>query len=208
MQCFSDADADFILALSAPGENMQEAALQPVEDEAYNVFRTLPEFVFAIEQYIKQNIPVTIGDNAYANGGETELLAMLNRKGLLFELAGYAGWNTSSNTIGTAIAQGVRYLYCGDDATHREFLILRYIEDVGYCSCVRKKVTDLRLPEFDMNYFDVRESRGVVSEIVKEELHLFTRTALDSIIGHILIEDVYMPWRRMFEVGLVVKYVD
>ena len=208
MQCFSDADADFILALSAPGENMQEAATQPVEDEAYNVSRTLPEFVFAIDQYVKQNKPVTIGDNAYANGGEAELLAMLNRKGLLFKLAGYAGWNTSSNTIGTAIAQGVRYLYCGDDPTHREFLILRYIEDVGYCSCVRKKVTDLRLPDLNMNYFDVCEQRGVVSEIVKEELLLFAKSALDSIDGHIQIEEVYMPWRRMFEVGLNVKYID
>jgi len=208
MQCFSDADADFVLALSAPGENMREAAAQPVEDEAYNVSRTLPEFMFAIDQYIKQNIPVTIGDNAYANGGETELLAMLNRKGLLFKLAGYAGWNTSSNTIGTAIAQGVRYLYCGDDSIHREFLILRYIEDVGYCSCVRKKVTDLRLPEHNMNYFDVREQRGVVSDIVKEELLLFTKMSLNSIEKHILIEEVYMPWKRMFEVGLNVKYID
>ena len=208
MQCFSDSDADFILALSAPGENMQEAAIQPVEEESYTVSRTLPEFVFAIDQYIKRSIPVTIGDNAYANGGETQLLAMLNRKGLLLKLAGYAGWNTSSNTIGTAIAQGVRYLYCGDDLNHKEFLILRYIEDVGYCAWVRKKVTDFRLPKLDMNYFDVKEKKGIVSDIVKEELILFTYNALDSIKGHIHIEDVYMPWKRMFEVGLNVKYID
>lgn len=208
VQCFSDSDADFIVALSAPGANMQEAAVQPVEDEDYTVWRTLPEFVFAIEQYIKRNIPVTIGDNAYANGGEAELVAMLNRKGLLFKLAGYAGWNTSSNTIGTAIAQGVRYLYCGDDLTHKEFLILRYIEDVGYCSCVRKKVTDNRLPALNMNYFDVKEKQGIVSNIVKEELLLFTQTALNSISKHVEIKRVYMPWRRMFEVGLNVKYID
>lgn len=207
VQCFSDSDADFILALSAPGDNMQEAAVQPVEEGAYTVQRTLPEFVYGIEQDIKRNIPVTIGDNAYANGGETELLAMLNRKGLLFKLAGYAGWNTSSNTIGTAIAQGVRYLYCGDDCIHREFLILRYVEDVGYCSLVRKKVTDTRLPELGMNYFDVKEQRGVVSEIVKEELLLFSQKSLSSIKDHIEIESVYMPWRRMFEAGINVRYL-
>ena len=208
IQCFSEVDADFVLALSAPGENMKEAVAQPVEDESYNVSRTLPEFVYAIDQYVKHNIPVTIGDNAYANGGEIELLAMLNRKGLLFKLAGYAGWNTSSNTIGTAIAQGVRYLYCGDDSTHREFLILRYIEDVGYCSYVRKKVTDLRLPELNMNYFDIKEKHGIVSEIVREELFSFAKKELASIQEHIIIEEVYMPWRRMFEVGLNVKYID
>ena len=208
VQCFSDSDADFILALSAPGDNMQEAAVQPVEEGSYTVQRTLPEFVYGIDQDIKRNVPVTIGDNAYANGGETELLAMLNRKGLLFKLAGYAGWNTSSNTIGTAIAQGVRYLYCGDDATHREFLILRYVEDVGYCALVRKKITDTRLPELGMNYFDVKEQQGVVSEMVKEELCSFAEKNLDSIKDYIEIESVYMPWRRMFEAGIRVRYVD
>lgn len=208
VQCFNDLEADFILALSAPGESMQEAAVQPVEDEAYTVQRTLPEFVFAVDYYIKKNIPVTIGDNAYANGGEKELLAMLNRKGLLFKLAGYAGWNTSSNTIGTAIAQGIRYLYCKDDSTHREFLILRYLEDVGYCSHVRKKVTDTRLAELNMNYFDVKEKQGIVSNIVKEELTQFMQTSLSEICKHIQIEEIYMPWRRMFEVGISVKYID
>lgn len=207
VQSFSDSDADFILALSAPAENMQEAAMQPVEERAYTVTRTLPEFVYGIEQDIKRNIPVTIGDNAYANGGETQLLAMLNRKNLLFKLAGYAGWNTSSNTIGTAIAEGVRYLYCGDDDSHREFLILRYIEDVGYCSIVRKKVTDTRLAEMGMNYFDVREQRGMVSEIVKEELNVFVTEKLSSIANHVEIEAVYMPWRRMFETGIQVRYI-
>ena len=206
IQCYSDSDADFILALSAPAESMQEAAVQPVEESAYTVQRTLPEFIFGIEQDLKRNIPVTIGDNAYANGGEIELLAMLNRKDILFKLAGYAGWNTSSNTIGTAIAQGVRYLYCGDDETHREFLLLRYIEDVGYCAIVRKKITDTKLPDLGMNYFDVKEQRGVVSELVKEELLAFADHNLNSVKEHISIRDVYMPWRRMFETGIEVIY--
>lgn len=206
IQCFSDSDADFILALSAPAENMQEAAVQPVEEGAYTVQRTLPEFVFGIEQDVKRGIPVTIGDNAYANGGEAELLSMLNRKKLLFGLAGYAGWNTSSNTIGTAVAQGVRYLYCGDDAPHREFLLLRYIEDIGYCSFVRKEITDTKLPELEMNYFDVKEQQGVVSDLVREKLISFAEKNLSSVKEHITISKVYMPWRRMFEVGMEVIY--
>ena len=206
VQCFSDFDADFILALSAPAEGMQEAAVQPVEEGAYTVQRTLPEFVYGIEQDTKRGIPVTIGDNAYANGGEAQLLAMLNRKELLFKLAGYAGWNTSSNTIGTAVAQGVRYLYCKDDATHREFLLLRYMEDVGYCSFVRKKITDTKLPDLGMNYFDVKEQQGVVSNLVQEELIAFAEKNLSSVKDHISISRVYMPWRRMFEVGIEVLY--
>lgn len=208
IQVHQENSADFILALSAPAEGMQEAATQPAQESGYMVQRTLPEFVYGIAYDLEQNIPVTIGDNAYANGGEAELLAMLDRKGLLFKLAGYAGWNTSSNTIGTAVAQGVRYLYHGDDKGHRDFLVQRYLEDVGYCSFVRKNITDNVLPEMGMNYFDVKEQRGAVSELVKEELNQFAKEKLSSISEHIVLKDVYMPWRRMFEAGIEAEYRD
>ena len=40
---------------------------------------------------------VSICDNAYCNGGDLELLAMLDADGRMLEVAGYAGWNTSAN---------------------------------------------------------------------------------------------------------------
>ena len=56
---------------------------------------------------------VAIADNAYGNGGEMLLIRMLNRAHLLDEVAGYAGWNTSANTLGTAIAEGVDAYHFG-----------------------------------------------------------------------------------------------
>ena len=44
---------------------------------------------------------------------------------------------------------------------HQRFLAERYVEDAGYCSVVRKSVTE-KLPE-SMNYFDVREPDGMVA---------------------------------------------
>ncbi len=202
----SESDADLILALSAPASMMKEASLQPVKNSDYEVERNLAEFVYAMEQYIKLGIPVTIGDNAYANGGELELIAILDRKELLLKVAGYAGWNTSSNTIGTAIAQGVKYLYQGDHLSHREFLLLRYLEDAGYCALIRKEITEKKLSEIHMNYFDIKEKQGVVSELVKEQLLEFANNRLSSIKDHIQINSVSMPWRRMFETEILVSY--
>lgn len=206
IQVASESEADLILALNAPAASMREAVAQPVDHSDYDVERNLAEFVYAIEYYLKQGIPVTIGDNAYANGGELELIAILDRKELLLKVAGYAGWNTSSNTIGTAIAQGVKYLYQGDNLSHKEFLLLRYLEDVGYCALIRKEITENKLSAFNMNYFDIKEKQGVVSEIVKEQLLVFADTRLSSIKDHIHINSVSMPWRRMFETEILVSY--
>ena len=54
---------------------------------------------------------------------------------------GYAGWNTSANTLGTAIAEGGDSYLNKVTEEHQRFLE-RYVEDAGYCSVVRKSVTE------------------------------------------------------------------
>lgn len=201
-------EADLILAVSAPASDMLEAAVQEVKNQNYGVERNLTEFIYFIEEQIKAGKPVTIGDNAYANGADLELIDLLNKRGLLLKLAGYAGWNTSSNTIGTAISEGVLYLYRGNSKEHKNFLVERFIEDAGYCAVVRNYVSTNKLKELGMNYFDVVEKDGIVSQIVKDELYDFVNNRLTSIAKHINIKSVYMPWRRMFEVGLHAEYTE
>lgn len=206
IQVDSVSEADFVLALSAPKGKMLEAVRQPAANTDYDVERNLTEFVYAIDTFCSEGKPVTIGDNAYANGSDLELIAILNQKELLLKVAGYAGWNTSSNTIGTALAEGVKYLYYGSNKEHKEFLLLRYLEDAGYCGFIRKEITEKELPALGMTYFDIKEQHGVVSELVKKYLQNFADTKLTSIAKHIQIEDVKMPWRRMFETDITVSY--
>lgn len=202
LQCASETGADLILAVSAPADNMQEARDQPADSREYNVERSLAELMYAVKKYVEWGIPVTIADNAYANGGELEIIGILDRNELLLKIAGYAGWNTSSNTIGTAVAQGVKYLYDGDSDSHRNFLLLRYLEDVGYCCVIRREITDNELPRAGMNYFDVREETGIVSDMVKDRLERFVEQQLGSISRDVTIHRISMPWRRMFEVHI------
>lgn len=200
------SEADFVLALSCPAAPMREAAAQPVLELNYTVERTLVEFVLFMQDCIADGKIVTLGDNAYANGGDLELIAMLDQMGMLDKLHGYSGWNTSANTVGTAIAEGVHALIEGITPAHRDFMALRYVEDAGYCGTVRGFVVDNELPQIGLNYFDAREQRGEVSRIVKHHLNAFIQNQLPSIADQISIEDIWMPWSRMFEVGLKVRW--
>lgn len=206
IQTDSLQEADFVLALSAGAYEMIEAPGQPAHNRNYDVERNLTEFVYAIQSYMEESIPVTVGDNAYANGSDLELVALLDTNELLLKLAGYAGWNTSANTIGTAVAEGVKYLYYDDNDTHRQFLVLRYLEDAGYCAVVRQHITDQILPSMGMTYFDIQDREGMVSDKVMEELNRFAREYLTSIYEHISIEKVIMPWKRMFETDIEVIF--
>jgi len=46
----------------------------------------------------------------------------------------------------------------------------------------------------------------LVSSLVKQELEAFVKAYMPSIAEHVEITDTWMPWKRMFEVGLHVKW--
>lgn len=200
------AEADLILAVSAPANKMLCPEDQPAENADYDVERNLAEFVYAIETYLFEGKPVTIGDNAYLNCSDMKLVEMLAQKDLLMHVAGYAGWNTSSNTIGTALAEGIKFLYYGSDTTHKAFLVLRYLEDAAYDGFVRSEITEKELPALGMSYYDVKERNGIASELVKKHLNKFMEEKFPSFAQDTSIDCVTMPWKRMFETDIEISY--
>ena len=194
-------NADIILAISAPAERIEEAVQQPSQERGYCVERSLPEMVDFVEERVREGRIVSIADNAYGNGGELLLIRMLNRAGLLDKVAGYAGWNTSANTLGTAIAEAVDAYHFGITPSHRDFLVERYIEDAGYCGLVRARVTRV-LGQYGVNYFDVLGQESAVSKRIFQELERFIREEMSSIAPRVTLRRVWMPWHRMFEIGL------
>lgn len=201
----SAAEADYVLFVSS-GENQQPTPEQNKRlPRDITTLRNMPEVIEFINYCVQINKPVVIADITYLNGGDLELLQMIESKGLTMKLAGYAGWNTAANTLGTAVSQGMAYPFRTSDNSRKEFLYSRYIEDIGYCSIVRSKVKAM-LNDYGYNYFDVEEQRGIISKIVKEELQEFANAYLPSVSDEFNIEDVYMPWRRMFEVGFKIQY--
>ncbi|MFI3201256.1 MAG: DUF4127 family protein [Eubacteriales bacterium] len=205
---YTSEEADFILAVTAPGGSMLSCRVQPHLHLDYDVKRNLPELIDQILWYMEQGKPVAICDNAYGNGGDLELLQMLNSNYMLDKVAGYAGWNTSANTLGTVLAEAVCFLYRGRDLRHLNFLALRYVEDCGYCSVVKLNMLRNDLESIGMDYFNVYETDGQAAEIATEQMKDFVIQYLSSIAKHIQVDKVRMPWRRMFEADVYVKYVE
>lgn len=201
------SEADIVLCVNANGISMMEKSTLDHEcDRGMTTFRNMPEFMEFMDYCVNDlHKKVAVADVATINGSDYELIAMMQQKDLLLKVASYAGWNTSSNTLGTCIPHAVvNYLY-GNTKAHYDFLVSRYIEDFAYMTCVRAKVL-ATLEARGMNYFSVDGQRGVVAQEVKAEIEAFIPEYLQSIQDHYVIHDCYMPWSRMFEVGILASY--
>ncbi len=130
---------------------------------------------------------------------------MLSDSTGLLNLGGYAGWNTSSNTLGTVICQAIFFYFYGNTATHRLFTAERVYEDLSYCAHVRKYIWDNELEKLHCTYFDSNGQRGIVSERTEQLLNEFTSREFPEIYKKYKIVDCYMPWSRLFEIGLKIE---
>ncbi|NGP46365.1 DUF4127 family protein [Bacillaceae bacterium SIJ1] len=127
-------------------------------------------------------------------------------------LSAYAGWNTSGNTLGTVIAHAIIDSYAKKHFPERQhysraFLFYRWLEDWGYQALIRQDLTAHVLPEKPATYFDVSQIQPEIESLIYEKLTHFTEQYLPvSFRNEFTLFNVYMPWRRMFEVGLSLSF--
>lgn len=204
------AEADIVLLETAPSGSMEEAWSQPSRSPSYFAERNFPEMLSFIQRMRSAGKVVTVADNAYANGGDLDLIRILDADHLLMNLQGYAGWNTNANTMGCAIAMGVCAFLYGEqglfpgpasETQRRNFLISRYIEDACYQADVRQCVTK-KIPPLGFDYFFTGEEEGEVRDLILAELQMRIKTELPSLANRIQIRRLTLPWKRMFEIDL------
>lgn len=204
----SVAEADIILMINTPSGNVTDHATtydlpHMIEYDANRNQIEQVEFAEYAINVLKK--AVCFADIAYANGGDPELFDMLRIKGMLYRVAGYAGWNTSSNTLGTCIPQSMIYFIYGERKEHLDFLALRYLEDVGYMAFVRKDMCSNHIEKMGCDYFHTDGKYGEIAKLVQKKLSEFAEKNLKTDEYKVNILDCCMPWSRMFEVGLKVK---
>ncbi|MBE5950379.1 MAG: DUF4127 family protein [Lachnospiraceae bacterium] len=197
--------ADVIMIATAPDDKMEEAFDQPSISPNYNAERNMAEIMRYIREKLSEGKRVAIADNAYSNGGELDLIRMLNKHGILMDVSAYAGWNTNGNTLGTVLAEAVYDYYYGDTKQRKDFLVERYLEDVGYCSHARGLVTT-EISAYADTAFATEENAAEVAASARVHLDEFTAQYLSSIADKVHITHVSMPWKRMFEVKLDAEY--
>jgi len=129
--------ADLVLAVNTPGDGITREA-----ESNFNrgQFRTAPVVLaWDIGHEVKAGHRVAVADIAYGNGADNTLMAELSKRGLLFKLEAYSGWNTASNTIGYAIGQGILASQMTAEAKNR-LLAIRFLDDWGYQANVRDTI--------------------------------------------------------------------
>lgn len=205
----SYSEADAVMLMHPPTEFTQRLEKQLDRREIYvECERNLPAMLCRAQQYLAQNKPCFLADCAIPNGADKYLMRFLWEQNMLSKLAGYAGWNTSSNALGTVMAHAVAYVCaqksgCFDEkakAKSEEFRLYRYLEDWGYMVEVRKTLTE-NLDEIGkgLSFLQLADKEPQVAEKAEEMLLAFTKQYFPqaNVTPH-----VRMPWNRMFEIEL------
>lgn len=195
-------DAEIYLFCNLPVGEMQN--IDKLFGKQYDD-RDLPAFVKKAENLAKSGKIVAVADIAYSNGGDIKFAKMISSAIGLLNLGGYAGWNTSSNTLGTVICQAIFCYFYGNTKTHRLFTAERVYEDLSYCAYVRKYMWDNELEMLNCTFYNSNGQRGIVSKRAEELLNEFTSREFPEIYEKYKSADCYMPWSRFFEIGLKIE---
>ena len=128
--------------------------------------------------------PFAVADVRYANGADNnfikELLPNINEY-----FYGYAGWNTSANTLGSLLA-GVKVKFGAkkyNEETFKKLQIIRFLDDWAYQANVRGKI----------------DKPCDISDLMKPyEKHL------SKIFAYKTTPEYIYPWNRKFEVEVLI----
>ncbi|MFV0392815.1 MAG: DUF4127 family protein [Coprobacillaceae bacterium] len=193
-------EADFILAINSPGKFMQES-FEP-KDITYTSYRQLLDFSLTIEEYINEGYHVAVCDSAFSNGGDTQLISYLDQRNVLDKVIAYAGWNTNCNTLGTVLSQSV----LGQQSDKiRYHVIYRILEDVFYQANSRLDIIENVLPKHQLSYYDFKDKQSLVEETIAKKLIEQYNELKISKTYPVQSLQIYMPWKRMFEIGMNLK---
>lgn len=130
--------------------------------------------------------PYAFADVRFANGADNDFIKDILPK-LDSNFYGYAGWNTSANTLGTILAT-VKVKFYGDKYNHESFKklqMIRFLDDWAYQANVRSMISE-PCEISDLMEFYEKE----LSNILKADFSKLTYS---------------YPWKRKFEVEVCLE---
>ncbi len=196
--------ADVTLAVNTAGKVMQEAWDQSSQDLTYTTHRNLPCFVAQIEHLLMTGGQVAIADVAFTNGGETELVQLLDNAALWDSILAYGGWNTSCNAIGTVLATAILGLDSDNALAINTNKIYHLLDGWAYQSIVRADIVKQYLPTIGASYYNFNGQETLVNQEIECRLRqVWQRNICRSFMQWNWDQmEVFSPWHRMFEIGL------
>lgn len=168
----------------------------------------LKDLLFKTGITIEKGKVYILADNHYYNGSDVQLITSIFSGKINPEQIAYAGWNTSGNTLGTAIAMGLlRYRINNPKLVREQYkklLWARFIEDWAYMVEGRE---DLKR---DMKQRNVTAFAGTELEAEYESRMKKLLNSKANIINNFLctnyyVERAFFPWHRHFEIGFEIS---
>jgi len=183
-----------------------------------------------IQALLKKNYKVALVDlSEHFSYKETIFPMLLKNDAPINQFIAYAGWNTTSNSIGTAITQATIFSARLNSAVETndilslyknnlDFLISRYLEDWYYLKNVIDNINN-KLKKSNINVYDLNEHYTTANtqlniEMNKNAYLLSSRKAFNipllietqdqtiAVKASNLKITTYFPWSRTFEIYL------
>ncbi|MDP2425809.1 MAG: DUF4127 family protein [bacterium] len=190
----SPLEADFILSIySEPiPYDLDLNATTPIlpnKDETY------AHFFQQINEFQSMGKKVAFVDLLHPNGGSLELLKEMD----IQEIVAYSAWNTSSNSLGSCLANLVVCFIRPEETTiSKRFTEERIIDDCIY-QTISRRVINTRSSARGYNIFDL----GVHAPQVLDEI--YQQIKQDNVLLPEVKFAISMPWNRTFEIDIDVE---
>ncbi|MFA7659234.1 MAG: DUF4127 family protein [Candidatus Gastranaerophilaceae bacterium] len=182
-----EKDSDLVLLVNNFEEKQGEIVMK-VKTKSFSGKLSLPEK------------PYMIADVRFANGADNKfaqtLLKNLEKNGIGPDFYGYSAWNTSANTLGSLICTGVVKFFTKkkdfNEEAFKKLHITKFLDDWAYQANVRQILTG----KGKENRPDVRSLKKLMTPYEKR---------LDKILEIKPQIKYKFPWKRFFEVEVIVK---
>ena len=133
--------------------------------------------------------------------------------GTASKLDAYAAWNTTANTVGTALAEAIaagagRRAGTYDALAHRTFTFMRFVDDVDYHVTVRPDLNRwLDAHGTTDHTYLLPQAAAAAADRNRALLWSDAQATLTQLYPglHIAAMDVTLPWNRTFETGIDVR---
>lgn len=172
------------------------------ESEAFENFPMISQstnaFVDRIEQAVGQGVNVSVADIAYSNGSDNTLVGAFYKRDMLFKIGSYNGWNTASNTVGYAIAQGYLSKYMTPQA-HKNMMIQQYLDNWAYQANIRKDIyrmqSSIRTDNVRYSGSDNQKYEEYLNERMQDFAEKYLKVDPRTVKAS-------LPWGRLFETDI------
>jgi len=148
-------------------------------------------------------------DVRFANGADDALVHSLLAREEFAGLAGYAGWNTCSNSLGTVVAQVVLTYHARAHLSQvryrqirRRYLARRLLDDWGYQTIVRPYLAREVVPALGADSSNLGPAADAVREAAARRFREQILPSVERVFGYPAMMGLSFPWDRLFEVDV------